>query len=410
MLTFAIHGYEGVDPAIEFGPLQAEFQRRGVPCLIVRSARTRTKTPNQDRARVMIAALREIAGDIALLGISNQGLFMPLVAAARPIKRIVFINAAIPRPGKSFWRTARKERAFASLPAWWLAWVAPGMHEVYPLDDLPKVEYVYVAAEDDEAIRPEWEQRAAREYLHVEPVVVAGAGHSDIVLRHVSEVVDAALLQSQRQPAEARGRRLRRRKRNFGLSIVISHFVPLIAYFVVRPHAASDTQALAIAWFIPLAWTLGSSTWFRRLDVLGLLGITFYGVALFVSVHFGMGALPLKLQHAAVGVVIGLACLISVAIGRPALVLLARLVLKSTGGDAPAAALAVADPRSKAAGALRFMTLVVGIACLANAALQTALALTLSTAGFLIARVAVHVLTMISFVAGGLLYLRFRRS
>jgi hypothetical protein len=142
--------------------------------------------------------------------------------------------------------------------------------------------------------------------------------------------------------------------------------------------------------------------------VIGLVGAAFYGVALFISVHFEMGALPLKLQHAAMRVVVGLACLISVAIGRPALVLLARVVTKAAGGDAPAAA--VADPRSKTGRALRFLTLVVGVACLADAALQTVLALKLSTAGFLIARVAVHVATLVAFISGGLLYLRFRKA
>jgi hypothetical protein len=404
MVTFALHGYEGVDPAFEFGPLQAEFERRGVRCMIVRSARTRTKTPNQDRAKLMIEALREVEGEVALIGISNQGLFMPLVAAARPIKRIVFINGAIPCPGKAFWETARKERVFGSLLAWLLAWVAPGMHEVYPPDDLPKVEYVYISAEHDEAIRPEWEQRAAREYLHVEPVVIAGAGHSDIVADYIREVVDAALLQPQKQPSEARLRSSRRRRRSFGLSVAISHFVPLVAYFAVRPHAASDTEALAIAWFIPVVWTLGSSAWFRRLDVFGLLGTVFYGAALFVSVFFGVGALPLKLQHAAVRGVVGLACLVSVAIRRPALILLARGITRTAGGDAPARA--VADPRSKTGRALRLLTLVLGIACLADAALQTALAITLSTGAFLVARAAVHVAVLVSFISGGLLYLR----
>lgn len=408
MITFAIHGYEGVDSESEFGPLQGEFERRGITCIIVRSARKKTRTPNQDRARVMIEALRDIEGEVALIGISNQGLFLPLVAAARPIRRIVLINGAIPRPGRSFWKTAREERVFGSFPAWLLAWVAPGMHEVCPLEALPQTEYVYISAEDDEAIRPEWEQRAAREYLRVEPVVVAGAGHSDIVTNHVSEVVDAALLQPQKQPPAARVRPLPRRKRNFGLSFAISHFVPLLAYFAIRHRVASDTEALAIAWFVPLVWTLGSSVWSRRLEVLGLLGSAFYGIALFVSVYFGVGALPLKLHHAAVRVVVGLACLISVAIGRPALVLVASVVTRAAGGDAPAAA--VTNPRSKAARALRTMTLVFGIACLADAALQTALALALSTAGFLVATAVVHAVTVISFIAGGLLYLRFRQA
>jgi hypothetical protein len=102
MITFALHGYEGVDPAQEFGPLKAEFERRGVPCTIIRSPHTKTKTPNQDRARIMVDVLHNVEGDVALIGISNQGLFMPLVAAARPIKRIVFINGAICRPGNPF--------------------------------------------------------------------------------------------------------------------------------------------------------------------------------------------------------------------------------------------------------------------------------------------------------------------
>jgi len=192
MITFAIHGYEGVNPAREFGPLQAEFERNGFPCRIVRSPRQRTKTPHQDRAKVMVEALRGVEGEVALIGISNQGLFMPLVAAARPVRRIVMINAVIPHPGQSFLKASRHERVFASLPARFLAALAPGMSEICPLTELPKVEYVYICAEKDEAVRPQWEQWAAREYLHVEPVVVKGAGHASIVLNYTSEVVDAA--------------------------------------------------------------------------------------------------------------------------------------------------------------------------------------------------------------------------
>ena len=410
MITFAIHGYEGVDPAFEFGPLQAEFERRGVPCMIIRSPRTKTRTPNQDRAKIMVDALRDIQSDVALIGISNQGLFMPLVAAARPIKRIVFINAAIPRPGRSFWETARKEHVFASLPAWLLAWMAPGMHEAYPLDDLPKMKYVYITAERDESVRPEWQLRAAREYLHVEPVVIADAGHGDIVLNHLSEIVDAALLQPQKRLPESRVRTSFRRSRSASqglISFVISHFIPLITYFAFRPHATSDTEALAIAWFIPLAWTLGSSAWYRRLDVIGLIGIAVYGLALFASVFLGVGPLPLKLHHAAVAVVVGLVCLVSVAIRRPVFMLLTQGVMKAAGGDAPATAAAVAtsNPGKK----LRLLTLVIGIACLADAALQTMLAITLSTAGFLEAQIVMHVAAPACIIAGVLLYLRFKQ-
>jgi pimeloyl-ACP methyl ester carboxylesterase len=191
-VTFAIHGYEGVNPAREFGPLQAEFERRGFRCIIVRSPRTKTKTPHRDRATIMIEALKDVKGDIALIGISNQGLFMPLVAAARPIRRIVMINAAIPQPGKSFAEAFDFNQVFASWPTRFIAWRAPGMSEICSLSELPKVEYVYICGEKDDAVRPEWQLSAARECLHVEPVVIKGAGHANIVVKYAGEVADAA--------------------------------------------------------------------------------------------------------------------------------------------------------------------------------------------------------------------------
>src|SRR5215471_11999932 len=74
-----------------------------------------TKTPNQDRAKFMVEALRDVAGEVALIGISNQGLFMPLVAAARPIRRIVMINAVIPHPGQSFVEGSTKASGFGRI-------------------------------------------------------------------------------------------------------------------------------------------------------------------------------------------------------------------------------------------------------------------------------------------------------
>jgi hypothetical protein len=189
-ITFVIHGSPKANEAVEFGPLKAEIEKRGFQCKIIRSPRT--QTPNQDRAKVLIEALKNVECDIVLLGISNHGLFMPLVAAERPIRRIVMINAVVPWPGKSFREAFDFKEVFASDVARTLAQAAPGMAEVCPLKELPKVEYVYIYGEKDDAIRPEWEQWAAREYLHVEPVAVKEAGHADIVFNHVKEVVDAA--------------------------------------------------------------------------------------------------------------------------------------------------------------------------------------------------------------------------
>lgn len=190
MITFAIHAW-GDLAARGWGPVKAGFEQLGVPCRVVRSPKERTRTPNGDRARVMVDALRDVEGEVALIGISNQGLFMPLVAAERPVRRIVMVNAVIPSPGVSFLEGSKGQRVWANAIAGLAARRAAGMSEVCPLTELPAVEWVYISAERDEAIRPEWEQWAAREYLHTEPVVIPGARHAE-VLKHVGEVVDAA--------------------------------------------------------------------------------------------------------------------------------------------------------------------------------------------------------------------------
>jgi hypothetical protein len=192
MITFAIHAWEGRTTR-GWHPLKEEFERRGVPCRIVSTPKRErvTQTPNQDRARIMVDALGDVEGDVGLIGISNQGLFMPLVAAARPVRRIVMVNGVIPFPGKSFLEGTKGQRVWRNVIAGMAAEGAPGMAELCSLTELPAVEWVYISAERDEAIRPEWEQWAAREYLHVEPVVIPGAGHAEI-LKHVGEVVNAA--------------------------------------------------------------------------------------------------------------------------------------------------------------------------------------------------------------------------
>jgi len=82
--------------------------------MIVRSPKTSTKAPNQDRAKVMVEALKSVQGDVALIGISNQGSFMPLVAAERPVRRIVMINAVVAVPGKSFEEAFDFKEVFAT--------------------------------------------------------------------------------------------------------------------------------------------------------------------------------------------------------------------------------------------------------------------------------------------------------
>lgn len=143
-------------------------------------------------ALYLAVGLRDVKGDVALLGVSNQGLFLPLVAAARPVRRIVFINALIPRPGKSYAQVCQTEQVFTSTWLTKYALMFYGLNEVCPLKDLPACDYVYISGEKDEAIRPQWEQWAAHTLLHVEPVIIKGGSHAKIVFTNPREIVAAA--------------------------------------------------------------------------------------------------------------------------------------------------------------------------------------------------------------------------
>jgi len=180
-------------------------------------------------------------------------------------------------------------------------------------------------------------------------------------------------------------------------SVAISGLAPLIMYFAIRSFVANDTEALALAWFIPVVWTLGSSLWLRRIDLFGLLGVAAYGITLTISIVFGAGALPLKLHHALVGGAVGLVCLGSVARGKPLFLLVIRRSMKHTR-YAGQVETAMANPRF--VKRISTVTLLIGIASLADAVLQTALALILSTSAFLIATTAIHIGVVVGIALG----------
>ncbi len=214
-----------------YGPITAELQKRGFASMLVRSSVSGSDTPNEDRASAVVKALQNVTDHIVLVGISNEGNFLPLVAAARPIRRVVYVNAVIPRPGKAFIEVCQTEqvavpgshldkllKASQSITNDFLelirnpkatkeqlkamqeridaspsAHTMVGFYEVCPLKALPQVDNVYVSGSADGQIRPEWEQMAARRVLGVEPVVIFGAGHGDIYTKYAAELADACV-------------------------------------------------------------------------------------------------------------------------------------------------------------------------------------------------------------------------
>ncbi len=229
---FVFHVSGSVGGVIDraYRPILAELENRGFPSMLVHSSVRGSNTPNEDRASSVVKALQGVTDRVVIVGTSNEGNFLPLVAAARPVRRLVYVNAAIPLPGKAFIEICQTEQV--AVPGSFLdrllkasqsitddflrlvndpnttkaqfkamqeridaspsAHAIVGFYEVCPLKALPSVDNVDVSGSADDQIRPEWEQSAARRVLGVEPVVISGAGHANIYTApYVHQLADA---------------------------------------------------------------------------------------------------------------------------------------------------------------------------------------------------------------------------
>ena len=172
-----------------------------------------------DHARLVEDA---VAGSEApiVVGHSMGGLIVPLVAARRPVRRLVFLAAMLPLPGVSAndqraaepidgrfsLRTAEwtdlgddvwaigpataTELFFHDVPSdvvdWALKRLRPQsyrvFHEITPLAAWPAVESSVIVCDDDHAVNPDWVRMAARARLGVEAIEIPG-GHSPFLSR-----------------------------------------------------------------------------------------------------------------------------------------------------------------------------------------------------------------------------------
>ena len=167
-----------------------------------------------------------------VVGHSMAGLVIPLVAAQRPVARLVFLAALLPQPGLSanaqrgaepidgleppataewidkgdgVWavgpNTAR-ELFYGDVPPatadWALGRLRPQSYrihaEVTPLVAWPDVESRSIVCRDDRSINPAWVRSAARDRLGTEAVEIPG-GHSPFLARpaELASLIDSLL-------------------------------------------------------------------------------------------------------------------------------------------------------------------------------------------------------------------------
>lgn len=151
---------------------------------------------------------------------SASGMFLPLVAAQRPIRKMVFLTSVIPKLETSIFGQFQADRSMFN-PEWlgkdptksdeiarqflfhdcspevtrWalttlrLMNAKQAMMETCPLKAWPSTPPTYILCTEDRAIEPEWSRRAARELLGVEALELPG-GHCP----HVSRPAELAAM------------------------------------------------------------------------------------------------------------------------------------------------------------------------------------------------------------------------
>lgn len=180
-------------------------------------------------AHIVVKAI-DPAKEPLLVGHSMAGLVIPLVAAQRPVRRLVFLAALMPSIGKSanqqreteaidgrvpprnaewhdlgddVWMVGPKtatELFFHDAPAAVSRWATKRLRpqayrvlsEITPLTAWPNVESRAILCRDDRTINPDWVRAAAKERLGVDAIGMAGA-HSPFLTRpnELAQVLDS---------------------------------------------------------------------------------------------------------------------------------------------------------------------------------------------------------------------------
>jgi hypothetical protein len=159
--------------------------------------------------------------------------------------------------------------------------------------------------------------------------------------------------------------------------VAINFAAPLLAYHLLRPHTASSALALALSGAIPVVYTLAILAARRKLSALGVVGVALFGIGVLVSWVSGGNTLAMELQDPALFGLLGIACLVSIAVGHP----LHQAILRAMGRSNPRY-LQTAD-RAAAGRTSTVATTIIGLAFLGHAIAVAVLALTQTTSTFL---------------------------
>ena len=209
--------------------LRPELERRGHRVTAMDLPISDPDLGAADYARVIEGALAP-GSEPMLVGHSMAGLVIPLVAAHRPVRRLVFLGGFLAQPGLSandqreaepldglippttaewtdlgddVWAigpNTATELFFSDVPPditrWAVGLLRPQSYRVIrettPLIAWPEVATSSIVCREDRAINPDWVRTAARDRLGVEAIELDG-GHSPFLTRpgELAEVLDS---------------------------------------------------------------------------------------------------------------------------------------------------------------------------------------------------------------------------
>lgn len=161
------------------------------------------------------------------------------------------------------------------------------------------------------------------------------------------------------------------------LRLVVNLAAPVVTYVLLRPHVHSDLTALIIGAAIPIVYTLVVLALRRRVDPVGVFAIVCFVFGLLLVVATGGNEFVFKVREDIWTGVVGLACLISIAVRRPLFLVALRLVARRNDQVAQ---------RIRRPGIDRISTVTtaaVGAILLVHAGVIIVLALTTSTTTYL---------------------------
>lgn len=197
---------------------------RGQTCITPELPCTEREAGTATNAEVVLDAMKDLGDDVVLVGHSAGGLTIPLVAARRSVRHLVFIAGLLPVVGKSLAQQfsddpeiiepafeyidegdgfcsidPRKAKDFfyndcTDADASWAIsrlrrQTTLTITEATPLREWPSTPCSYIFGDQDHVLQPGWEAKAPRERLGVDSTVIPGAGHSPFLSRP-DEVAD----------------------------------------------------------------------------------------------------------------------------------------------------------------------------------------------------------------------------